>query len=459
MASEGSKDVPNEALSMEQSSTSGAKRKRGRPRKYEYPVHDLPQKAQPIQSVLPLRCTYDGSSIRQDGLQASHTSGDSAYGNRSGRPRNSSNVLKNSYNQASYHSGTPLQGNSGNDDVLGKHFVGKLSKKIPGFSLITVKVKDNQVLKGWVPDENNLRPIRPKDDLAPALPMLRPSQVRKRASAIHTQAAPPVPIHLEDVTLAKPLQMRRPAEKTIAKHAVPLAPRPYIGSAVLAAVPISISPSNPEMTTLAKQGTEHVIAQSSVAAVPIKSGGPVVVPCKQLDNQNELAGKKSVNEFQKDSESSSENKESSGILCWIQCPAEFQTISFKPFYCFVLRASLETFQPCEKPNTALVDVVVKDSPEERQLLNVEVADEVKEPSGQTRIIDATMTDKIKTTSGTGDQPDFANSEQQSSKVMSEQSELLKTEAGVLKGADGLKSGTSDDIHHVNDEHEMKVDSR
>ncbi|KAF8730214.1 hypothetical protein HU200_017189 [Digitaria exilis] len=407
MASEGSKDVPNEALSMEQSSTSGAKRKRGRPRKYEYPVHDLPQKAQPIQSVLPLRCTYDGSSIRQDGLQASHTSGDSAYGNRSGRPRNSSNVLKNSYNQASYHSGTPLQGNSGNDDVLGKHFVGKLSKKIPGFSLITVKVKDNQVLKGWVPDENNLRPIRPKDDLAPALPMLRPSQVRKRASAIHTQAAPPVPIHLEDVTLAKPLQMRRPAEKTIAKHAVPLAPRPYIGSAVLAAVPISISPSNPEMTTLAKQGTEHVIAQSSVAAVPIKSGGPVVVPCKQLDNQNELAGKKSVNEFQKDSESSSENKESSG----------------------------------EKPNTALVDVVVKDSP------------------GQTRIIDATMTDKIKTTSGTGDQPDFANSEQQSSKVMSEQSELLKTEAGVLKGADGLKSGTSDDIHHVNDEHEMKVDSR
>jgi hypothetical protein len=187
-------------------------------------------------------------------------------------------------------------------------------------------VKDNQVLKGWVPDENNLRPITPKDDLAPELPMLRPSQVRKRASAILMQAAPPVPIHLEDVTLAKPLQMRRPAEKTIAKHTVPLAPRPYMGSAVLAAVPVSISPSNPEMRTLAKQDTEPVITQSSVAAVPIKSARPVLVPCKQVDNQNELPGKKSVNEFQKDSESSNETKESSGMLCWIRCPAEFQII-------------------------------------------------------------------------------------------------------------------------------------
>ncbi|CAN6276996.1 unnamed protein product [Urochloa humidicola] len=423
MASEGNKGAPNEALSMEQSSTSGAKRKRGRPRKYEYPVYDVPQKAQPIQSIPPLRCTQDGLSNRQDGLQASH--GDSVHGNRPGRPRNSANMMKNSDNQASYQSSAPL-GNSGKDEVLGKHFLGKLTKKIPGFSLITVKVKDNQVLKGWVPDENNLRPITPKDDLAPELPMLRPSQVRKRASAIHMQAAPPVPIHLEDVTLAKPLQMRRPAEKTIAKHTVPLAPRPYIGSAVLAAIPVSISPSNSEMRTLAKQDTELVIPQSSVAAVPIKSAHPVLVPC----NQNEFAGKKSVNEFQKDSESSNETKDSSVIG--------------------------------EKPNTALVDVAVKDSPEERQLLSVQVTDVAKESSGQIQNVDATMTDEIKIKSGAGDQPDSANSEQQSSKEPSdimEQSEQLKTQTSVLKGVDGLKSGTSDDVRPAHDEHEMKVDSK
>ncbi|CAN6240975.1 unnamed protein product [Urochloa humidicola] len=420
MATEGNKDVPSEALSMEQSSTSGAKRKRGRPRKYEYPVYDVPQKAQPIQSAPPLRCTQDGLSIRQDGMQARHTSGDSVHGNRSGRPRNSDNQ-----NQASYHSSALLQGNSGKDDILGKHFVGKLSKKIPGFSLITLKVKDNQVLKGWVPDENNLRPITPKDDLAPELPMLRPSQVRKRASAIHMQAAPPVPIHLEDVTLAKPLQMRRPAEKTISKHTVPLAPRPYIASAVLAAIPVSISPSNPEMRTLAKD-TELLIPQPSIAAVPIKSACPVLVPCKQVDSQNELAGKKSVNEFQKDSESSNETKDSSG----------------------------------EKTNTALVDVAVKDSPEERQLLNVQVT-QVKESSGQTRNVDAATTHDIKITLDAGDQPDSANSEQQSSKPsdITEQSEQLKTETGVLKGVDGLKYGTSDDVHPTHDEHEMKVDSK
>jgi len=373
MASEGDKDAPSGALSMEQSSTSGAKRKRGRPRKHEYPVYDVPQKAQPIQSVLPLRCTQDGLSIRPDGLQAGHTSGGAAHGK---------------------------------DDVLGKHFVGKLTRKIPGFALITVKLKDNQVLKGWVPDENNLRPITPKDDLAPELPMLRPSQVRKRASAILMQAAPPVPIHLEDVTLAKPLQMRRPDEKTIAKHTVPHAPRPYMGSAVLAAVPVSISPSNPEMRTLAKQDTEPVIPQSSVAAVPIKSARPVLVPCKQVDNQNELAGKKSVNEFQKDLESSNETESSEG----------------------------------------------------RQLLNVQVMDVVKETSGQTQ----TITDEIKITSGVGDQPNSANSEQQSSKEPSdimEQSERLKTETSVLEGVDGLKSGTSDDVHPAHDEHEMKVDSK
>ncbi|KAF0892494.1 hypothetical protein E2562_016801 [Oryza meyeriana var. granulata] len=85
-----------------------------------------------------------------------------------------------------------------------------MSKKSPGFSLITVKVKDNQVLKGWIPDENNLRPITPKDDLAPDLPMLRPSQVRKRPSTTYRQAAGPIPVPLEDVTFAKPLQMRGP---------------------------------------------------------------------------------------------------------------------------------------------------------------------------------------------------------------------------------------------------------
>ena len=76
-----------------------------------------------------------------------------------GRPRNSANTVNNSDNQASYHNNASLQRNSGKDDVLGKHFVGKLTRKIPGFALITVKLKDNQVLKGWVPDENNLRPI------------------------------------------------------------------------------------------------------------------------------------------------------------------------------------------------------------------------------------------------------------------------------------------------------------
>ncbi|CAN6229637.1 unnamed protein product [Urochloa humidicola] len=219
MATEGNKDVPSEALSMEQSSTSGAKRKRGRPRKYEYPVYDVPQKAQPIQSIPPLRCTQDGLSIRQDGMQASHTSGNSVHGNRSGRPRNSD-----SQNQASYHSTALLQG--------------------------------------------------------------------------------------------------------------------------------------------------------------------------------------------------------------------------------------------EKTNTTLVDVAVKDSPEERQLLNVQVT-EVKESSGQTRNVDAATTHEIKIPLDAGDQPDSANGEQQSSKPsdITEQSEQLKTETGLLKGVDGLKSGTSDDVHPAHDEHEMKVDSK
>ncbi|WVZ87238.1 hypothetical protein U9M48_033909, partial [Paspalum notatum var. saurae] len=393
MASEGNKDVLNEALSREQSSISGAKRKRGRPRKYEYPVYGLPQNVQPIQSAPPLYCT-------QGGL------GDSAHGIQSTRHRNSDS-------QTSYHSSAPLQSNLGKDSVLGKHFVGKLTKKIPGFSLITVKVKGGQVLKGWVPDENNLRGITPKDDLAPELPMLRPSQVRKRASAIHMQAAP-VPIHLEDVTLAKPLQMRRPVEKTISKNTIPLAPRPYIGSGVIAAVPVSVSPSNTEIRTLAKQDTELVIPQSSVAAVPIKSVRPVLLPCKEVPNQDELVGKMSVSEFHKDSESSHETKESSVN---------------------------------DEPNTALVDVVVKDSPGERQMLNVQVTDVVRESSGQTQNADTTMTDDINAASGAGDQPNSANSEHQSSKEpsdMTEQCEQLKTETSVLKGVD--KSGASGHLH-------------
>ncbi|XP_062185073.1 uncharacterized protein LOC133888743 isoform X2 [Phragmites australis] len=375
MASEGNKDVANEALSMEQSSTSGAKRKRGRPRKYEYHVDELPQRARPIQSIPPLHCTQGGSSVRQDGLQASHTSGESAHGNQFGRPRNSANLVKASDNQASYYSSAPLQVNSGKDDILGKHFVGKLTKKFPGFSLITVKVKDNQVFRGWVPDENNLRPITPKDDLAPELPMLRPSQVRKRASAINMQAAPTVPIHLEDVTLAKPLQMRRPVEKTIAKHIIPLAPRPHMGPGVVAAVPMSVSPSTSEMRTLAKQDTELVIPQPSVAAVPIKSIQPVLVSCKQVAKENELVGVKYVNEFQKDFKPSNGTNESSGV---------------------------------------------------------------------------------------GDQPKSANSEHWSSKEASdvtEQSEQLKIETGVLKGVDGSKSGASDDVQSVHDEHEMRIGSK
>ncbi|XP_006652857.1 uncharacterized protein LOC102713349 [Oryza brachyantha] len=190
MTSEGNKTVtPNEPPTMEQASSSGAKRKRGCSQSYEYGMHESLRSSQPIQSVN----TDHNASVR------------------SSRPRDSTNLLKTSLSQASNHSGAPLQGNSVKDDIVGKYFVGKMSKKFPGFSLITVKVKDNQVLKGWIPDENNLRPITPKDDLAPDLPMLRPSQVRKRPSNIYRQAAG------QDVTFAKPLQMRRPDEKSVAK--------------------------------------------------------------------------------------------------------------------------------------------------------------------------------------------------------------------------------------------------
>jgi hypothetical protein len=322
MSSEGNKDISTEAVSMEQSSTAGAKRKRGRPRKYEYPSYELPpQRAQPIQSIPPLQSTQRSSDIGQVGVQTNHSSGDSiglkmctfqvlpaqqAQGNRSVRSRNSANPVN--------------QVNSGKDDMLGKRFVGKITNKFPGFCLVTVKVKDNQMLKGWVPDQNNLNPITPKDDLTPELPMLRPSKVQKQAAAIPIQAAPLMPIHLEDVTLAKPLQMRRPVDKTIAKHAIPLTAMPYMSSGAVATVPVSVSPSNVETGTMLKQDNECMISQSPVAAVPITSVQPVSASAKQMVNQDELIGEKVFNYSQKDSESSNGAKGSSGMLCWLGCP-------------------------------------------------------------------------------------------------------------------------------------------
>ncbi|KAL6844552.1 hypothetical protein ACP4OV_026225 [Aristida adscensionis] len=447
MASEGNKDIANEAPSMEQSSTIGAKRKRGRPRKYEYPAYEVPQRAQPIQSVPPLQSTQDGINIRQDGIQVSQTSGGSvdprmskvmvlpaqqAQGNMFRVPKSSTNLVKTP--GISCYSSAPSQCNSSKDDILGKHFVGKMTKKYPGFSLITVKVKDNQVLRGWVPDENNLRPITPKDDLAPDLSVPRPSQVRKRASAIHMQAAPPVPIHLEDVTLATPLQMRRPVEKTIPKNTIPLAPRSYMGSGVVAAVPVSASHSTVETRGLVKQDTEIVIPQPSVAAVLTKSDGPVIVSCKQVASQGELVGEKSISELQKDLESSSGTKE----------------------------PSVED----EKVKPALVDVIVKDSPGQKELPSVPVKDVVRESSsvrfllaGETQHVDAKVIDESKISPGSRDQPNPGNSEHQSSKEpadITEQTEQLKTETGVLKGDDASKS---DDAHTLDDEREMKVDSK
>jgi hypothetical protein len=413
MSSEGNKDISTEAVSMEQSSTAGAKRKRGRPRKYEYPSYELPpQRAQPIQSIPPLQSTQRSSDIGQDGVQASHSSGDSiglkmctfqvlpaqqAQGNRSGR-RNSANLVN--------------QVNSGKDDILGKRFVGKMTNKFAGFCLVTVKVKDNQMLKGWVPDQNNLNPITPKDDLTPELPMLPPSKVQKQAAAIPIQAAPPMPIHLEDVTLAKPLQMRRPVDKTIAKHAVPLTARPYMSSGAVATVPVSVSPSNVETGTLLKQDNECMISQSSVAVVPITSVRPVSASTKQMVNQNEVIGEKSFNCSQKDSESSNGAKGSS--------------------------------VEAEKPNAALVDVVVKDCTGETQLPNAQGTDEVGESSGTT------------------DQPNSASCDHQISKEPSETAEkidLLKTRTVDLMGDDDSKSGAPDDVHTVHDEHEMKDDSK
>jgi hypothetical protein len=207
MTSEENKAVtPNEPI---EASSSGSKRKRGRPPKSEYGMHEKPYSVQPIQSVPPLHSTEDSSNIQQDGIQINHKSG--------GSVGPFANLVKTSLSQASTYTSASLQSNSVKDGIVGKYFVGKMSNKVPGFSLITVKVKDNLVLKGWIPDESDLRPITPKDDLAPDLPMLRPSQVRKRPSTVYRQAAGPIPVPLEDVTFAKPLQMRRPVEKSFTK--------------------------------------------------------------------------------------------------------------------------------------------------------------------------------------------------------------------------------------------------
>uniref|UniRef100_A0A0D9W9U0 Uncharacterized protein n=1 Tax=Leersia perrieri TaxID=77586 RepID=A0A0D9W9U0_9ORYZ len=156
MASEDNRAVtPNEPLPTEQPSSSGVKRKRVSPQRQE-----SSHSAQPIQSIPP----------------------------------------------------APLQDNSVKDAIVGKYFVGKMSRQLNGFSQITVKVKDNLVLKGWIPNEDSLCPIAPKDDLAPDLPMLRLSGIRKKPSTISTQAAGPVPVPLEGVTHANPLQMRKPVE-------------------------------------------------------------------------------------------------------------------------------------------------------------------------------------------------------------------------------------------------------
>ncbi|GJN01687.1 hypothetical protein PR202_ga18968 [Eleusine coracana subsp. coracana] len=289
---------------MEQSSTSGAKRKRGRPRKYEYPSYEQPQRVLPAQQ---------------------------AQGNLSGRSRNSANLVK----------------TSGKDDILGKHFVA-----------LSTSTKSSS----------------------------------RQASAVPMQAAPPVPIHLEDVTLAKPLQMRRPVDKTTAKHAIPLTVRPYMGSGVVAAVPVSVSPSNVEIGTLAKQDTECMISQPPVAAVPITSIRPVSVSDKQVANQNELVREKSSNDVQKDSKSLNGAKDS----------------------------SVKT----EKLNAALVNVVVKDSPGEKQLLNVQGTDEVEESSGKHQHVNTTVNDENKIALD-----------------IMEKSDLLKTQNVVLKGVevDGSKS--------------------
>lgn len=329
MTSEGNKAVaPSDPLS---ASSSGAKRKRGRPRKYEYSTYEQPQMAQPLRSIPPLHSTLYNSNIRHGGVHINHTSGGTVdakihpvyvlpaqqtHGDRSARPREPGNIVKTHENQASSSSTSHVQGSSGKDVIIGKHFVGKMAKRSPGFSLITVKVNDNQVLRGWIPDANNLCPITPMDDLAPELPMLRPSQVQKKASAVHRQAPPSFPVHLQDVTIAKPLQMRRPVEKSTAKHIIPPAPRPYIGSGVVAAAPVSVKSGNVESRPLSKHDTESANPEPQATTVPVKSAQPVSVSCMEVDDRNVPVEGKSVPEVKSNSESSNGGKESTGQ---IQC--------------------------------------------------------------------------------------------------------------------------------------------
>lgn len=396
MTSEGNKPIgPGEPLT----ASSGAKRKRGRPRKYEYSTYQQPQMAQPIQSIPPLRSTLYNSNIHRDGVHMTHTSGATAdtrmhtvyvlpaqpvHGDSSTRPRDSgNNTVKTQENQAFSYSTAHVQGNSGKDVIIGKHFVGKMTKQSPGFSLITVKVKDNHVLRGCIPDAYNLLPITPKDDLAPELPMLRLSQVQKKPSAIHRQAPIPLPVRLEDVTIAKPLQMRRPAEKSNAKHIIPPTPRPYIGSGVLAAAPVSVKSGN----------AESARAEPSVTAVPVKSAQPVLISCMQVDNQNVPVEENSLPEVSSDSESSDGSDESSG---------EIQSV---------------------------------------------------DPAAPYR---------IEITSGSKDQSNAASSNQHICKEPSdnaEQSERPKTEANVLKEVHGSMTGASDGVQSVEEDDEMKVDSK
>uniref|UniRef100_A0ACD5V3G4 Uncharacterized protein n=1 Tax=Avena sativa TaxID=4498 RepID=A0ACD5V3G4_AVESA len=326
MTSEGNKAVaPSEPLS----ASSGAKRKRGRPRKYEYSTVEQPQMAQPIQSIPPLHSALYNSNIQHDGVHINQTLGGTVdarmhtvyvlpaqqtRGDRSTRPIESGNTVKTHEKQASSYSTAHVQGNSSRDVIIGKHFVGKMAKKSPGFSLITVKVKDNQVLRGWIPDANNLRPITPMDDLAPDLPMLRPSQVQKKASVSHRQACSTLPVRLEDVTIAKPLQMRRPVEKSTAKHIIPLIPRPYIGAGVVAAAPVSVKSGNAESMPLPKKETESVSRKPSATEVAVKAPQPVLLPCMQGDKQDVPVEGKSFPEVNSDFESSNGSKESSGQI-------------------------------------------------------------------------------------------------------------------------------------------------
>lgn len=424
MTSEGNKAAaPNEPLPIEPLASSGAKRKRGRPRKYEYSTYEQPHMAQPIQSIPPLRSALYNPNIRHDGVHINHTLGGTldtkmhtvyvlpaqqTQGDRSSRPVDSGNPVQYRENQASNSnsSGAHVRGNLGKDVIIGKHFVGKMTKQHPGFSLITVRVKDNQVLRGWIPDETNLRPITPKDDLAPDLPMLQPSRVQKKASAIHRQAAPPLPVHLENVTIAKPLQMRRPVETSTAKHVIPPVPRPYVGPGVVAAAPVSVISVNASRP-LPKQDTASLSQEPSATAVPVKPAEPVLVSCRHVDQDVNVEGK-SVPEFNSDSESSSGSKESSG-----QTPRGFP---------------------------------------------------------------AAM-DETEITSGSKEHSNIANSDQHICKEPSdnpEQSDERKTESNILKGVDGSMTGASgttpaaeassatpnplDDVQSAIKEDKLKVDS-